>query len=75
MVTSTLPIFNDDVPCTYKEVVQSLKNEQQSKVMDEEIRSLQKNETWELTSLTKNKKVIRCKWVFGKNDGFPIENG
>lgn len=43
--------------------------------MDEEIRSLQKNETWELTSLSKNKKVIRCKWVFGKNDGFPIENG
>ena len=37
--------------------------------MMEEISSLHKNNTWELSELPKGKKVISCKWVFLKKHG------
>ena len=38
---------------------------------EEEIQSLQKNETWGLAQLPKGKKKIGCKWVFIKKERFP----
>jgi len=35
-------------------------------VMVEEMGSLYKNDTWELTELPKGKKAIGCKWVYAK---------
>ncbi|MCI81149.1 ABC transporter C family member 13-like, partial [Trifolium medium] len=32
--------------------------------MMEEMKSLQKNQTWELVSLPKGKRAIGCKWVY-----------
>nr|GEV21340.1 hypothetical protein [Tanacetum cinerariifolium] len=32
--------------------------------MDEEIKSIEKNDTWELTTLLKGQKAIRVKWVY-----------
>ncbi|KAL5854905.1 hypothetical protein ACOSQ4_004707 [Xanthoceras sorbifolium] len=32
--------------------------------MDEEIQSIEKNKTWELTNLSKGRKTIGVKWVF-----------
>lgn len=32
--------------------------------MEEEIRSINKNNTWTLTELSKDKKAIGCKWIF-----------
>jgi len=37
--------------------------------MKEEMNSLHKNDTWELTELSKGKKAIGCKWVYAKNKG------
>ncbi|KAG6436292.1 hypothetical protein SASPL_101186 [Salvia splendens] len=37
----------------------------------EEMQSLQKNKTWKLMSLPKDKKAIGCKWGFAKKEGFP----
>ena len=37
--------------------------------MDEEMQSLQKNNTWKLGQLPKGKRAIGCKWVFAKKDG------
>ena len=37
--------------------------------MEEEMKSLHKNDTWELTRLPKGKKVIGCKWVYAKKQG------
>ena len=42
--------------------------------MDEEMQSLQKNQTWKLASLPKGKKAIGCKWVYAMKDGFPDKN-
>ena len=38
-------------------------------VMKEEMNSLYKNDTWELTKLPKGKKAIGCKWVYAKKQG------
>ena len=37
--------------------------------MKEEMISLHKNDTWELTELPKEKKAIGCKWVYAKKQG------
>nr|GEV86095.1 retrovirus-related Pol polyprotein from transposon TNT 1-94 [Tanacetum cinerariifolium] len=39
--------------------------------MEEEVESLHKNETWELVKLSKEKRVISCKWLFKVKDGIP----
>ena len=39
--------------------------------MQGEIKSLHKNNTWDLVELPKEKKVVRCKWVFKKKGGIP----
>ena len=39
--------------------------------MEEEMQSLQKNETWGLAQLPKGKREIRCKWVCTKKEEFP----
>ena len=42
--------------------------------MEEEMRSLQKNDTWTLAHLPKGKKAIGCKWVYAKKEGSSIGN-
>ena len=37
--------------------------------MKEEMKSLYKNDTWELTRLPKGKKATGCKWVYAKKQG------
>jgi hypothetical protein len=37
--------------------------------MVEEIKSLYKNETWDMVKLTNGRKVVSRKWVFKKNIG------
>jgi len=39
--------------------------------MNEEIISLEKNQTWKLVSLPKNQRVVGSKWVFKKKEGIP----
>ncbi|KAH9698452.1 Integrase catalytic domain-containing protein [Citrus sinensis] len=58
MVAYALPIVNDDVPSTYREAVSNPESIQWKKAMNEEMQSLQKNETWELVTLPKEKKAI-----------------
>ena len=73
MVAYALPVV-DDVPSTFLEAVRSTENDRWKNAMEEEMQSLQKNETWKLTQLPKGKKAIGCKWVFAKKEGFPEKN-
>ena len=42
----------------------AIKDEKWVKEMDEEIDAIEKNQTWELVSLPKDKYVIRVKWFY-----------
>lgn len=36
--------------------------------MDEEIKSLDKNDTWKLVEKPRNQKLVGCKWIFMKKE-------
>ena len=36
--------------------------------MQEEMQSLEKNDTWDVVCLPKHKKVVRCKWIFKRKE-------
>ena len=44
MVAYALPMFEDDIPSTYKEVVRTLESSEWKKAMDDEMQSLHKNQ-------------------------------
>ncbi|KAE8725113.1 hypothetical protein F3Y22_tig00009009pilonHSYRG00067 [Hibiscus syriacus] len=69
MVAYALPVVDDDIPITYQEAIQSLESDKWKSAMDEEMQSLQKNDTWKLAQLPKGKRAIGCKWVFVKKYG------
>jgi hypothetical protein len=37
--------------------------------MQEEMQSLEKNGTWDIVRLPTEKKAVRCKWIFKRNEG------
>ena len=61
-----LPVIEDAIPSTYREVEISYKSEMRKEVMLEEMNSLYKNDTWKLSKFPKGKKVIGYKWVYTK---------
>ncbi|KAL8110481.1 hypothetical protein AgCh_026264 [Apium graveolens] len=60
-------------PETYYEAVSHEKKEEWSKAMEEEMRSLQQNHTYDLVKLPKGKRALKNKWVYrlktDKNSG------
>ena len=62
----TLPVVEEAIPSTYREVEISLESKMWKDAMMKEISSLHKNDTWELSELPKGKKAISCKYVFAK---------
>ncbi|KAE8681124.1 hypothetical protein F3Y22_tig00111342pilonHSYRG00188 [Hibiscus syriacus] len=54
-------LFADCEPVSFQEAVQEKKCRD---AMDEEIKAIEKNDTWELTSLPKGHKAIGVKWVY-----------
>ncbi|KAE8734503.1 hypothetical protein F3Y22_tig00000764pilonHSYRG00191 [Hibiscus syriacus] len=54
-------LFADCESVSFQEAVQEKKWRDE---MDEEIKAIEKNDTWELTSLPKGHKVIGVKWVY-----------
>lgn len=59
--------YND--PVAYKDIVSSNDSEKWLFAMNEEMKSLQKNQTLELVKSLKGKKIMGCKWIFKKNEG------
>ncbi len=51
-------------PSTYSEAVVSGDREKWMSAMQEEMQSLEKNGTWDIVRLPKEKKTVRCKWIF-----------
>ncbi|KAH9699499.1 hypothetical protein KPL71_024377 [Citrus sinensis] len=71
VVAYALPVIDDDIPNTFGEALRSSESDQWKLAMDEEMKSLHQNQTWELVKLPKGKRVIGNKWVYTKKQGSP----
>ena len=58
-----------EIPCHYKEAIDSPDSDLWKGAMDEEMESLRKNATWRLVKLPPGRKAIGCKWVYAKKVG------
>lgn len=67
-----LCLLAETEPTNFKEAINDAK---WRKGMDEEMKSIKKNDTWELTTLPKGEKAIGVKWVYKvkKNDQGKVE--
>ncbi|KAL0549913.1 hypothetical protein IC582_014408 [Cucumis melo] len=54
-------LFGDNEPLNFEEASQ---NDKWKIAMDEEIKAIKKNDTWELSTLPNGKKAVGVKWVF-----------
>ena len=71
VVAYALPVIDDDIPNTFGKALRSSESDLWKLTMEEEIKSLHQNQTWELVKLPKGKRVIGNKWVYTKNQGSP----
>ncbi|KAK9215025.1 hypothetical protein WN944_007028 [Citrus x changshan-huyou] len=71
VVAYALPVIDDDIPNTFGEALRSSESDQWKLAMEEEMKSLHQNQTWELVKLPKGKRVIGNKWVYTKKQGSP----
>ena len=69
IVAYALLVVKEAIPSTYREAEISSESKMWKDVMEEEMRSPHKSNTWELTELPKGKKQIGCKWVYTKKQG------
>ena len=44
-------------------------------IMEEEVQSLYKNQTWELVEIPKGTRAIGCKWVYKKKEAVSKKEG
>lgn len=57
-------------PSNYDEAVNSDGSGKWMIAMYEEMKSLHKNDTWDLMNLSKYKKAVCCKWIFKRRNEF-----
>ncbi|KAK1614039.1 hypothetical protein QYE76_019556 [Lolium multiflorum] len=61
-------VEHDIEPATYTEAIASVDKEKWVGAMQEEMQSLEKNGTWDVVHLPKQKKAVR-KWIFKRKEG------
>ncbi|GAA0159881.1 hypothetical protein LIER_16561 [Lithospermum erythrorhizon] len=62
-------------PISYKKAVTGTEFVQWLASMEDEMESLQKNQTWELARKSAGRKVVTCKWLFKKKEGLSPTEG
>ncbi|KAH9648692.1 hypothetical protein KPL70_025697 [Citrus sinensis] len=58
VVAYALPVIDDDIPNTFGETLHSSESDQWKLAMEEDMKYLHQNQTWELVKLPKGKRVI-----------------
>lgn len=67
-------LLMDKGPRTYNEAMKSSDSDKWLNAMESEMKSLDKNNVWELVPLPKDRKLVDCRWVLGRkynSDGKP----
>nr|GEV49902.1 putative ribonuclease H-like domain-containing protein [Tanacetum cinerariifolium] len=54
-------LCSKDIPSSFE---QALKSEKYKKAMDDEMKALKKNKTWDQCALPQEKKPVGCRWIF-----------
>jgi len=67
IVAYALPVIEEAILSTYRKAEISSKFKMWKDAMVEEISTLYKNNTWEVTKLPKGKKTIGYKWYMQRN--------
>ena len=77
MVYALMTIHKSDrrEPTSYTEAMVSQEKDNWFRAMKEEMNSLIKSETWILVERPKNQKIMRCKWIYKKNEASPGKGG
>ncbi|CAM8876608.1 unnamed protein product [Rhodiola kirilowii] len=61
----------ENEPRTVREALELKEADEWFKAMEEEMRSLKKNDTWKLVDRPDGVKLVGCKWVFKFKEGIP----
>jgi len=56
-------------PTSIREAITCAESDKWIVAMNEEMKSLQKNETWDLVKLPEGRRTVGCKWVYKKKVG------
>ena len=68
-------VLNDEPNC-YKGAVDCKEKDKWLMSMDEEMKSLHDNHTWDLVKRPAGSKLVSCKWIFKRKQGIPgVEQG
>ncbi len=59
-----MAVVQEDDPLTYEEVLQSPLSKEWKGAIEDELKSLSENGTWEVFPLPMGKKILGTKWVF-----------
>nr|GEY57548.1 putative reverse transcriptase, RNA-dependent DNA polymerase [Tanacetum cinerariifolium] len=54
-------LCSEEIPSSFE---QALKSEKWKKAMDDEMKALKKNKTWDQCALPQGKKPVGCRWIF-----------
>lgn len=66
---ATTDEFAEMEPSNYTEAVNCKESYKWKQAMEEEMTSLLKNQTWELVTKPKNKRLVTCKWLYKVKPG------